>query len=60
MTSYNSYSSPIFVTIRCGLATFSGVPSLVNSTSKTYFLPTSAGNFPRNLKMFSSVNLASA
>jgi len=56
----DGYSSPILVTIRCGLATFSGVPSLVNFTSNTYFFPDSAGNFPRNLKMLSVGYMPSA
>jgi hypothetical protein len=34
-TALTRHSSPICVTIRCGSATFSGVPSLVNVTFTT-------------------------
>ena len=37
------------ITIRCGFATFSGVPSLVNFTSTVYFLPASPEKLPRSL-----------
>src|ERR1039458_3670468 len=54
------HSYPTLVTIRCGLATFSGVPSLVNLTFTTYFLPASPAKLPRNLKMYWFVYLSSA
>ena len=50
------HTSPILTIIKWGLATFSGVPSLVNVTVATYVLPDLAGNLPRNLTMWSFVN----
>src|ERR1035441_205603 len=46
------HSSPCLTMIKCGLATFSGVPSLVNFTSTTYFFRGKAGKLPMNLKMY--------
>ena len=60
MRPYRRHSSPCLTTIKCGLATFSGVPSLVNLTSTRYFFPVSAGKLPRNLKMYCFVCLAQA
>lgn len=54
------HSFTILVTIKCRLATFSSVPSLVNFTSNTYFFLATAGNFPRNLKMLSVVYFPAA
>src|SRR5438270_13585739 len=40
------------ITIKCGLLTFRGEPSLVNIISTTYFLPASPPKLPRNLNRY--------